>query len=142
MQTTMTSMVNGIDTQALRAAMDEMAADAAKAQTRWRVTTRWMGGTRCDTHVKECTIGGQRVAKDFTIRIDEPKELCGTNQFANPQEYLMAAMNACMTVGYALACAMEGIELEDLRIETEGDIDLRGVLGLDPGVKPGYDELR
>ena len=36
---------------------------------------------------------------------------------------------------------MEGIELEELRIETEGDIDLRGFLGLDPNIKPGYDEI-
>jgi hypothetical protein len=36
---------------------------------------------------------------------------------------------------------MAGIELEELRIETEGDIDLRGFLGLDSNIKPGYDEI-
>ncbi|HEY5780173.1 MAG TPA: OsmC family protein, partial [Terrimicrobiaceae bacterium] len=87
-------------------------------------------------------IGGQRVTKDFTIRIDEPYELCGTNQFANPQEYLLAALNACMIVGYSAVCALQGIKLDELRIETEGDIDLRGFLGLDSTVKPGYDSLR
>ena len=70
--------------------------------------------------------------KDFTIRVDEPLELCGTNQFPNPQEYLLAALNACMIVGYVAACALEGITLQELRIETSGDIDLRGFLGLDP----------
>jgi hypothetical protein len=40
-----------------------------------------------------------------------------------------------------VGCAMEGIELEELRIETKGDIDLRGFFGLDPNVKPGYDEI-
>ena len=106
------------------------------------MTSRWRGGTRSDTSVKAFHIGGQRVAKDFTIRVDEPYELCGTNQFANPQEYLLAALNACMIVGYAAVCASEGIELDDLRIETEGDIDLRGFLGIDSSVKPGYDSLR
>ena len=47
-----------------------------------------------------------------------------------------------MIVGYSAVCAHEGIELEELRIETEGDIDLRGFLGIDPTVKPGYDQLR
>ena len=47
-----------------------------------------------------------------------------------------------MIVGYSACCAHEGIELEELRIETEGDIDLRGFLNLDPTVKPGYDQLR
>ena len=54
----------------------------------------------------------------------------------------MAALNACMTVGYVAGCAMHGIVLESLEIETEGELDLRGFLGIDPNVKPGYDEVR
>jgi uncharacterized OsmC-like protein len=87
-------------------------------------------------------IGGETVEKDFLISVDEPLELGGTNQFANPQETLLAAVNACMTAHYAIAASMHGVELQELRIETEGDIDLRGFLGIDTGVKPGYDELR
>ncbi len=135
-------VVNGIDTRMLRDSIAAIAAEPARGMTRWQVATHWKGGTRSDTHVTQYEIGGMRVAKDFMIRIDEPLELGGTNQFANPQEYLMAAMNACMMVGYAAVCAMEGITLEELRIETEGEIDLRGFLGIDPDVKPGYDELR
>jgi hypothetical protein len=47
-----------------------------------------------------------------------------------------------MIVGYSAVCALQGIELEELQIETEGDIDLRGFLGIDSSVKPGYDSLR
>jgi uncharacterized OsmC-like protein len=94
------------------------------------------------TKVSSYGFGKEHIKKDFTIKIDEPNELGGTNQFANPQEHLLAAMNACMLVGYVVGCSMEGIELEELRIETEGDIDLRGFLGLDPDMKPGYDEIR
>ena len=47
-----------------------------------------------------------------------------------------------MTVGYVAQCAVRGIALESLEIETEGDIDLRGFLGLDPAVPPGYETLR
>jgi organic hydroperoxide reductase OsmC/OhrA len=122
------TQVNGLDVDALTQAIEAIADDPAKGQTRWQVTSRWRGGTRSDTSVKAYYIGGQRVAKDFTIRIDEPYELCGTNQFANPQEFLLAALNACMIVGYSAVCALQGIELTELRIETEGDIDLRGVL--------------
>jgi len=142
--TTMTenTTLNGINLEALRATVDAIIQDPAKAGTHWQVASHWRGGTRSDTRVASCTIGGKRIAKDFTIRVDEPLELCGTNQYANPQEHLLAALNACMIVGYSACCAHEGIELEELRIETEGDIDLRGFLGLDPTVKPGYDELR
>ena len=78
----------------------------------------------------------------FSIDIDEPFELGGSNRFANPQEHLIAALNACMTVGYVAQCAVRGITLESLAIETEGEIDLRGFLGIDPAVPPGYESLR
>ena len=134
--------INGIDTGALRGAIDAITADPSKGMTRWQVTTQWKGGTRSEARVSQCMIGGQRIAKDFRIHVDEPLELCGTNQHPNPQETLLAALNACMMVGYTALCALEGIELEELRIETEGDIDLRGFLGIDATVKPGYDDLR
>jgi uncharacterized OsmC-like protein len=136
-----TTEVNGIDVQYLRESIEAMSQDPKLAMTRWNVTTRWMGGTRSDTDVKSYEIGGRLVEKDFRIRIDEPLELAGTNQYANPQEVLMAALNACMMVGYAALCAMEGITLEEARIETEGEIDLRGFLGIDPNVAPGYEQL-
>jgi len=134
------SLVNGVDVDALRAKAAAIAADPKLGMTRWNVTTRWKGGARSDTSVTSCEIGGERVQKDFTIRVDEPVELLGTNQFANPQEVLMAALNACMTFGYVANFALQGITLRELSIETSGAIDLRGFLG-DPSVKPGYDEL-
>jgi uncharacterized OsmC-like protein len=136
------AQLNGLDVEYLTNAIEAITGDPAKGQTHWQVTSRWRGGTRSDTLVKTYTIGGQRVAKDFTIRIDEPYELGGTNQFANPQEYLLAALNACMIVGYSAVCALQGIKLDELRIETEGDIDLRGFLGIDTTVRPGYESLR
>jgi uncharacterized OsmC-like protein len=136
------STLNGINTDALRDMVGAITQDPAKAMTHWQVTSHWRGGTRSDTHVTSCTIGGERVPKNFTIRVDEPLPLCGTNQYANPQEHLLAALNSCMIVGYSACCAHEGIALEELRIETEGDIDLCGFLGIDPTVKPGYDQLR
>ncbi len=140
--TTEPTILNGINTDALRGAIDTVTQDPSHGKTHWGVTSHWRGGTRSDTRVTQCTLGGQRIAKDFTIRVDEPLELCGTNQFANPQEHLLAALNACMIVGYSALCSLEGIELEELRIETDGDIDLRGFLAIDPAVKPGYDQLR
>jgi len=133
--------INGIDVTALSDSIQEVAQDSSKALTRWGVTTSWKGGTRTETKVKGYEIAGQYVEKDFSIQTDEPLELGGTNRDANPQETLMAALNACMTVGYVALCALEGIELEELRIETKGDIDLRGFFGLDTNIKPGYDEI-
>ena len=51
---------------------------------------------------------------------------------------LLAAVNACMMVGYVAQAAVRGITLESCRIETEGELDLRGFLGIDETVPSGY----
>ena len=136
-----TAVRNGINVRNLQGAIDAIAADAAAAQTRWAVSSRWMGGTRSDHTVDGCGIGGQQIDRQFTLRVDEPTELCGTNQYANPQEYLLASINACMLVGFTAVAALKGVKLTKLEIRTQGDIDLRGFLGLDDNVPAGYDSL-
>jgi len=136
-----TGNLNGIDTELLRQTMDQVKADPAAGMARFQVSTAWRGGTRSETRVDGWELGGQWHPKQFQIQIDEPPELLGTNTAANPQEYLLAAANACMMATYVGACAMQGIELESLEIETSGELDLRGFLGLDRNVKPGYDQL-
>jgi uncharacterized OsmC-like protein len=135
------AIVNGINVDDLFALIEGARRDPAKAKTNWRVTTTWQDQTRSRSQVEGFGIGGQQVPRRFSIDIDEPCELGGTNRFANPQEHLLAALNACMIVGYAAQCAVRGITLESLEIETVGDIDLRGFLGIDPAVPQGYESL-
>jgi uncharacterized OsmC-like protein len=134
-------VVNGINVDDLFALIDGVRQDAAKGKTTWRVTTTWQGQTRSRAHVEGFGIGRQQVPRQFSIDIDEPCELGGSNRFANPQEHLLAALNACMMVGYVAQCAVHGITLESLEIETDGEIDLRGFLGIDLTVRPGYENL-
>jgi uncharacterized OsmC-like protein len=136
------SIVNGIDTDAEHALIDEVDSDPAKGMTHWRVASAWQGGLHSRAQVDGFAIGGVEVSRRFSLDIDEPFELGGGNAHANPQEYLLAALNACMIVGYAALCALQGITLEKLEITTEGDIDLRGFFGLHPAVAAGYRELR
>jgi uncharacterized OsmC-like protein len=135
------TIVNGVNVDDLFALIEGVRRDAAKAKTNWRVTTTWQGQTRSRAQVEGFEIGGEQVPRRFSIDIDEPCELGGTNRFANPQEHLIAALNACMIVGYAAQCAVRGITLESLEIETDGEIDLRGFLGVDPTVPQGYESL-
>jgi uncharacterized OsmC-like protein len=136
------NIVNGIDVDDVQHLIEQVKTDPANGMTHWSVSSAWQGGTRSRAKVQSYGIGGVTVPRTFTIETDEPAELGGSNQYANPQEYLIAALNACMTVGYAALCALHGIRLEKLEIVTEGDIDLRGFLALEKGVSPGYDTLR
>jgi len=93
-ETTKPRVVNGINVDNVLALIEGVRHDAAKGNTQWRVTTVWQGQARSRSHVGGFGIGGQEVQREFSIDIDEPYELGGSNRFANPQEHLLAALNA------------------------------------------------
>ncbi|HEY1374608.1 MAG TPA: OsmC family protein [Candidatus Binatia bacterium] len=134
--------VNGIDVDALRAVVEDIKNDPAKGIVEFKVKTSWRGQTRTDASVESYTLGGREIKRRHAIAADEPFELLGGNSAPNPQELLMAALNACISVGYAAGAAVHGITLSKLEIETKGQLDLRGFLGIDPDVKAGYESLQ
>ena len=104
-ETAKPKVVNGINVDDLYALIDGVKGDAAKGKTHWRVRSAWQGQARSRAHIDGFTIGGQYVPRQFSFDIDEPCEIGGSNRFANPQEHLLAALNACMMVGYVAQCA-------------------------------------
>ena len=138
---TVKNRVNGLDLNALGEVVEAIGKDPSQAQVSFDVTTRWTGQTRSETTVDGFTIAGNRVARTHKIIADEPCELLGGDSAPNPQELLMAAVNACMAVGYVAGAAVKGIALDGLEIKTRGKLDLRGFLGLDDQVPPGYEEI-
>ena len=141
MATTPEEKLNGIDTEGLKQVMAQVAEDPAKGSVKFRVLTSWKGQTKSETQVEGYELGGQKIARRFTFAIDEPVELLGEDTAANPQEMLMAAFNSCVMNTYVIAAAMKGIKLDKVEIETDGELDLRGFLGIDKSIHPGYPEL-
>lgn len=135
------NVVNGLDLDALGEVVGEIQQDSSKALVRFSVATRWTGQTGSRATVKAIDLAGEQIERDFVIAADEPEELLGANTAPNPQELLMAAVNACMTVGYVAGASVHGITLDALEIETTGQLDLRGFLGLDDTVPPGYEQI-
>ena len=133
--------VNGLDLDALNDEISLIQSDPANALVRFSVSTRWTGQTRTSSTVKGYDLAGEHIQRQFEIAADEPHELLGENTAPNPQELLMAAVNACMTVGYVAGASIRGIKLTKLEIETTGQLDLRGFLGLDDAVPPGYETI-
>jgi len=134
--------VNGIDVDALRATIRDIEGDPSRGMVEFRVKTNWLGQTRSESAVDSYRLGGQEIRRPFRVTVDEPCELLGTNTAPNPQEMLMTALNACVMVGYVAGAASKGITLEKVQIETTGELDLRGFLGIDPTVRPGYESIR
>ena len=134
-------MINGINVDDVLTLIEAVKQNPAEGQTHWKVASSWQGGTHMRGYVDSFHLGGQEYKRRHTIDMDEPEQIGGGNLHPNPQEHLMAALNACMMVGYVALCALHGITLEKLEIETEGDIDLRGFFGLDESVPAGCESL-
>ncbi len=139
---TVKSRVNGLDLAALGEIVEAIET-GCRARPRSASTSppAGPGQTRSETMVDGFTLGGERIARSHKIVADEPCELLGADSAPNPQELLMAAVNACMTVGYVAGAALKGITLDKLEIRTKGTLDLRGFLGLSDSVPPGYEAI-
>lgn len=134
-------VINGVDTGQLFDTIEAIRADASKASCRFSATTEWREGTVSDCQVSRYVLGGTEIPQDYTIRIDEPAALLGRDSAPNPQMVLFAALNSCVLNTMVINAAARGIRIESVQMELEGELDLRGFLGIDATVNPGYDEL-
>ena len=135
--------VNGLDVDDLENLIEGAAADPSQASFTFKAETEWTGGFASETHISDFEQDGSTVdSPEFTITGDEPAALLGDRAGPNAVEHLLAALGSCLSVTYAGHAAAKGIEIEDMRFEFEGDIDLRGFLGLSDEVRPGYEEIR
>ncbi|EKX65077.1 OsmC family protein [Streptomyces ipomoeae] len=138
-------VVNEIDVNALNDTIDAVRTGPKLGQVTFAVDGSWQGGCRLDTQTGALAQGGEldekRVAQ-YTMSSDEPAALLGTDTAVSPGEYLLQALAGCYTVTIATLAAAQGIALKSLRLELEGDVDLRGFLGITPSIRPGLGQVR
>jgi uncharacterized OsmC-like protein len=133
--------INGLAPNELREIVEAVSQDAKQGQLSFQATTAWVDGARSVTHIKSFNWAGQSYSRDFSLTIDEPEELGGTNMGPNPQEVLLSALNACLLATFVDLCSMEGILLEKVEITSTGKLDLRGFFQLDATIPSGYQDL-
>ena len=121
--------INGVDTTsvvALRSKLEE----PGQGDTLWKAEIIWQDGFRNQIHIR-----------DFPMSYtDEPEMLGGTNTAPNPVEQLLGALGSCLAIGYTANASLRGIQIQELRIEMEGHIDLPVFLGLREG-HAGYPDI-
>src|SRR5947209_1144890 len=135
---------NGVDTATLFATLDAVKAAPDAAKFQFRASNRWVSGTHSQGTVYGFFgVGEERThATPFTYDIDHPKVLVGSDVGPSPVEYLLHALAGCLTAGLANVAAARGVELTEVTSTVEGDIDLNGILGLDPGVRNGFQQIK
>lgn len=138
------NVVNGIKLEKLQETVDAIRQDPELGNCKFRARNKWLGANHNCT-----TITGFYGAKQefqhkqrFELHADEPPILAGSDEGANPVEHLLNALAACVTTSMVAHAAVRGIAIEELESELEGDIDLRGFLGLSDEVPKGFSEIR
>jgi uncharacterized OsmC-like protein len=140
----MSKVINGVDVNGLMQTMDAVKADPTVAKFRFRLQNEWLEGGHNRSTLNEFYGAGQthERAKSFLIHADEPPVLLGRDQAPNPAEYLLTALAACVTSSLVYHAAARGIRIEEIESQVEGDVDVRGFLGLDPSVRNGFQNIR
>jgi len=135
---------NGIDLNVLKETVSAIRKDPDLGKCKFRARNKWI-----DANHNCTTISGFYAAKQemthkqkFELHADEPPILAGEDEGANPVEHLLNALAGCVTTSLVAHAAVQGIHIESLESELEGDIDLRGFLGLAPDVPKGYTNIR
>jgi uncharacterized OsmC-like protein len=126
-----TKPLNEVELATVGGLAQAIQADPEKGATIWKASVTWKGAFRSEVQIR-----------DFApLASDEPVGLGGTDTAPNPVEQLLGALGNCLAVGYAANASGRGIEIEDLRIDLSGTLDLHSFLGLRPG-HAGYDAIK
>jgi uncharacterized OsmC-like protein len=135
---------NGVDVQALLDARAALADAPAAACFKWRATSQWVNGTH-----SRATVDGfyglgeeQRHRKTFEFDADHPEIFAATDNGATPVEYVLVGLAGCLSAGIATVAQNRNIQLHSVRATLEAGMDLQGVLGIDAGVRNGFDGIR
>jgi uncharacterized OsmC-like protein len=83
-----------------------------------------------------------RRPQPFVLHSDEPLVLLGRDEAPTAGEYLLSALAACVTTSLVYHAAARGIEIEQVESTVEGNIDLRGFLGIDESVRKGFENIQ
>jgi uncharacterized OsmC-like protein len=139
------NLVNGLDMNAAVRTIEAISAQPELARFQFRARNQWIGGGENRSTIRDFFGAGTEDSSretDFTFTNGEPPVLLGSNEGANPVEFLLHALAGCVTTTFVLHAAARGIVIRSLSTELEGDIDIRGLLALEPGTNAGYEAIR
>jgi uncharacterized OsmC-like protein len=136
---------NGVDTQQLFGTLDAVKAQPELGTFRWRARNEWIDGAHNRSTIRDffgATQEDVSRSAPFTVDAGEPAILCGTDTGPNPAEYLLHALAACLTTSIVYVAAARKVPLTRVESILEGDMDVRGALGLDDEVPNRFTEIR
>lgn len=97
-----------------------------------RVKARSVAGKDMQTIVK---------ARGFEFIVDEPKDMGGADEGANPVEYLLGAFAGCLNVVAHIVAKEMGFELKSLEINIKGNLNPAKLMGQPSEDRIGFKQI-
>jgi uncharacterized OsmC-like protein len=141
---TKTTTINGMDRTAIAETIAALEATPSLARFEFRARNRWIAGGENRSTIRDFYGAGREDtsrAAAFELTNGEPPVLLGSNEGANPVEFVLHALAGCVTTTTVLHAAARGITVRSLSTELVGTLDVQGLLDLDPTVPAGYDGI-
>ena len=140
-----TNSVNGVNVNQINHVIEAITADTAFGEFQFRARNRWVNGGLNRSQIKDFHAGGREDStrnKPFTLDADEPQLVAGNDSAPNSMEYVLHALVSCMTGTLVYHAAVRGITVNSVSSNIEGDMDVRGLLGMADDVRKGFNHIR
>jgi uncharacterized OsmC-like protein len=145
MTTQVSTQINGVNVDQLVATVNAIQENPELARFQFRAQSAWVEGGHSRTTIQGFYGAGQEDtsrSQPFVLESDHPPVLLGNNAGPAAVEAVLHALASCLTVGFVFNAAAQGIKIESLSFDLEGDLDLQGFLSLSKTVRPGYENIR
>src|SRR3954454_3933775 len=144
MSTTESAADNGVNVAALLDARTALTDAPEVAEFTWRATNEWLRGTHSKTTIQQYSgLGADHEHKSsFSYTADHPEVFASEDLAPTPVEFLLVGLSSCLTAGVAAVAQNRGIQLESVKATIEGDMNILGILGGDPEVRNGFNNIR
>jgi uncharacterized OsmC-like protein len=137
-------IVNGVNVETIENTVNAVTEEPELAKFKFRLNNKWIEGGLNQSRIHQF-YGARQInthREPFELDADEPPMLAGEDRGANPVEHLLHALASCLTTAIVYHAAVRGIRIDEMEAELEGDIDLRGFLGISNEVRRGYRNIR
>ncbi|NQY05585.1 MAG: OsmC family protein [Flavobacteriaceae bacterium] len=135
-------MLNNINIAGLSEYVNEVKETPKEGNASYGVELNWVSGTKTSVKTKNMVLGNHKLIRNFEFMIDEPTQLLGVNSAPNPAEYMLGGLAGCMAVTFMAGATALDIEINALKLEIDGELDLQGFLGIDDETRAGFPKLK
>jgi uncharacterized OsmC-like protein len=136
--------VNGVNVSKLFGTVEAIKGNPEIAKFNFKARGKWVNGGHNRTTINEFYGACQNFqrSQSFVFEKDEPPVLLGEDHGANPVEYVLAALDGCLTTSLIYHAAAQGIKIDEVETSFSGDLNLHGFLGLDENTRNGYEKIK